>query len=45
MNKHDYVGIVIYKCLVLHATNVINERRESKIAILTFIDGKLRAWT
>ena len=27
MNEHDYVGMVIYQCLALCTTNVINEKR------------------
>ena len=45
MNKHDYVGMVIYYCLELCTTNVINEKKESQIAILTCVDGKSRART
>ena len=45
MNKYDYVGMIIYLCLALCTSNVINEKRESRIAILTCVDGKLRAQT
>ena len=45
MNKHDYVGMVNYYCLALCTTKVINEKRESQIAILTCVNGKSRART